>query len=38
VLSKRHAQRLLAEFRDWYNLDRLHLALEKDAPDHRQMS
>jgi putative transposase len=35
VLSKRHAQRLLAEFRDWYNLDRLHLALEKDAPDHR---
>jgi transposase InsO family protein len=29
VLSERHAQRLLAEFRDWYNLDRLHLALEK---------
>jgi transposase InsO family protein len=38
VLSERHAQRLLAEFRDWYNQDRLHLALGKDAPDHRPMS
>jgi putative transposase len=35
VLSERHAQRLLAEFRDWYNQDRVHLALGKDAPDHR---
>ena len=35
VLSGRHAQRLLAEFRDWYNQDRVHLALGKDAPDHR---
>ena len=37
VLNQRHAQRLLAEFRDWYNQDRLHLALGKDAPDHRPM-
>jgi transposase InsO family protein len=35
VLSGRHAQLLLAEFRDWYNQDRVHLALGKDAPDHR---
>jgi putative transposase len=35
VLSERHAQRLLAQFRDWYNQDRVHLALGKDAPDHR---
>ncbi len=35
VLSERHALRLLAEFRDWYNQDRGHLALGKDAPDHR---
>jgi putative transposase len=35
VLSERHAQRLLGEFRDWYNHDRVHLALGKDAPDHR---
>jgi hypothetical protein len=38
VLSERHAQRLLAEFRDWYNQDRVHLALGKDAPDHRPQS
>jgi transposase InsO family protein len=35
VLNQRHAQRLLGEFRDWYNQDRVHLALGKDAPDHR---
>jgi transposase InsO family protein len=35
VLSERHAQHLLAEFRDGYNEDRVHLALGKDAPDHR---
>ena len=35
VLNERHAQRLLGEFRDWYNHDRVHLALGKDAPDHR---
>jgi putative transposase len=35
VLSERHARRLLQEFQVWYNEDRLHLALEKDAPDHR---
>jgi hypothetical protein len=35
VLNERHAQRLLAQFRDWYNQDRVHLALGKDAPDHR---
>jgi hypothetical protein len=35
VLNERHAQRLLGQFRDWYNQDRVHLALGKDAPDHR---
>ena len=35
VLNQRHARRLLAEFLDWYNQDRVHLALAKDAPDHR---
>ncbi len=35
VLNARHARRLLGEFRDKYNQDRLHLALGKDAPDHR---
>jgi putative transposase len=35
VLNERHAQRLLGEFRDFYNHDRVHLALGKDAPDHR---
>jgi len=35
VASERHARRLLQEFQVWYNEDRLHLALEKDAPDHR---
>jgi transposase InsO family protein len=35
VLNQRHARRLLREFRDWYNQDRVHLALEKDAPEHR---
>ena len=35
VASERHARRLLREFQVWYNEDRLHLALEKDAPDHR---
>jgi transposase InsO family protein len=35
VLNERHALRLLREFRDWYNRDRVHLALGKDAPEHR---
>ena len=35
VLSGRHAQHLLAEFRDWYNQDRVHPAVGKDAPEHR---
>ena len=30
-----NAHRLLGEFHDWYNQDRVHLALGKDAPDHR---
>ena len=33
--SESHARRLLREFQVWYNEDRLHLALDKDAPDHR---
>jgi transposase InsO family protein len=37
VLTEQHARRLLAEFRDWYNQDRVHLALGKDAPDHRSV-
>jgi len=35
VLTEQHARRLLGEFRSWYNQDRVHLALAKDAPDHR---
>ena len=35
VSGERHARRLLRGFQVWYNEDRLHLALEKDAPDHR---
>ena len=35
VLSEWHARRLFGEFRDWHNQDRVHLALGKDAPDHR---
>ena len=35
VLSEGHARRLLRDFQVWYNEDRPHLALEKDAPDHR---
>jgi len=35
VLNQRHAQRLLRESRAWYNQDRVHLALGKDAPEHR---
>jgi hypothetical protein len=35
VLNQRHAQRLLREFRNWYNEDRVHLALGKDVPEHR---
>jgi transposase InsO family protein len=35
VLSEPHARRLLREFQVWYNEDRVHLALEKDAPEHR---
>jgi putative transposase len=35
VSSEAHARRLLREFQVWYNEDRVHLALAKDAPDHR---
>jgi hypothetical protein len=37
IILGRHAQRLLAEFFAWYNQDRVHLALAKDAPDHRSV-
>ena len=37
VSNEHHARRLLQEFQAWYNEDRLHLALEKDAPDHRSV-
>jgi transposase InsO family protein len=35
VVSEAHARRLLRELQAWYNEDRPHLALAKDAPDHR---
>jgi hypothetical protein len=35
VSSEAHARRLLREFQAWYNEDRVHLALAKDAPDRR---
>ena len=35
VSSEAHARRLLREFQAWYNEDRVHLDLAKDAPDHR---
>jgi putative transposase len=35
VLNEGHARRLLGEFRNWYNQDRVHLALGKDVPVHR---
>jgi putative transposase len=35
VVSEAHARRLLREFQAWYNEDRPHLALAKDAPDGR---
>ncbi len=37
VVSEAHARRLLREFQAWYNEDRPHLALAKDAPDHRSL-
>ena len=35
VLNEHHARGLLGEFRAWYNQDRVHLALGKDAPEYR---
>ena len=35
VSSEAHARRLLREFQTWYNEDRVHLVLAKDAPDRR---
>jgi len=37
VLTEQHARRLLGEFRDWYNEDRVHLALGRDAPGYRSV-
>jgi transposase InsO family protein len=37
VVSEGHARRLLREFQAWYNEDRPHLALAKDAPHRRQV-
>jgi hypothetical protein len=34
VMNQGYAQLLLGEFRDWYNQDRMDLALGKDTPDH----
>ncbi len=35
TLSERHARRQLTEFSAWYNQERCHLSLAKDAPEHR---
>ena len=35
VVSEAHARQLLREFQSWYNEGPVHLALAKDAPDHR---
>jgi len=38
VLGERHLRRLLSEYVAYYNQDRCHLSLGKDAPDRRQVS
>jgi putative transposase len=36
VLNEAHLRQLLAEYVAYYNIDRCHLALDKDTPDRRQ--
>ena len=35
ILGERHLKRILSDYIDYYNGDRTHLSLEKDAPDSR---
>jgi putative transposase len=35
VLGDRHLRRILTRYFDYYHQARTHLALDKDAPDHR---
>jgi hypothetical protein len=35
ILSASHLRRILREYADYYNHDRTHLSLGKDAPAHR---
>ena len=35
ILNARHLRRILLEYQDYYNHDRTHLSLGKDAPVHR---
>jgi transposase InsO family protein len=37
VFSEAHLRRLLAEYVSYYNTDRCHLALDKDAPEPRDV-
>ena len=36
VLGERHLRRILREYVDYYHSSRTHLALDKDAPEHRE--
>ncbi|MDP1828227.1 MAG: integrase core domain-containing protein [Archangium sp.] len=38
ILGERHAARLLMEYVAYYNGSRTHLALDKDAPEHRALA
>jgi hypothetical protein len=37
VFNEAHLRRLLAEYTSYYNIDRCHLALDKDATEPRQL-
>jgi transposase InsO family protein len=37
VFNEAHLRRLLAEYVSYYNIDRCHLALHKDAPEPRDV-
>ena len=37
VFNEAHLRRLLAEYVSYYNIDRCHLALDKDAPEPRDV-
>jgi hypothetical protein len=35
VLNEQHLRRLIASYLRYYHAARMHLSLDKDAPDHR---